>query len=516
MTAIGRTSPLLEPILGLGGDERIALCATDASVSYGQLRRDTALICDALRRHGIGSGDRVGICLPKRISTVETILGILAAGATYVPLNPRLPPAQLLRLLSDLRPSMVIASPQTAHALREAHAEASAGFGLRLAAIAARNGAVELDLTDIIPGEAVAGSSADAAVILYTSGTTGEPKGIMLSHENLKSFVDWAAATFEISEADRLTSHAPLYFDLSIFDIFCGLSRRASVHLIDETAAQFPGAIRNLVASAGITVWYSVPTALVRLQERQALKGIASLRLILFAGEIFPVPILRQLMADVPAPEYVNLYGPTETNVCTYHRLPGPPDSDLDELPIGRACEHLEVHILDSEGHPVRPGETGELCVTGPAVMRGYWRRPEATAATRLRDRADSYLTGDYGCLRSDGVLMFGGRRDQQIKVRGYRVELLALQAALNAHPHIREAAVVFIPQTRRGGAVAAFLVAKGPRPTSGEIRAFVADRLPPQYQPDYVEWVPELPLTPTGKCDRARLISDAKLAAEA
>jgi non-ribosomal peptide synthetase component F len=256
----------------------------------------------------------------------------------------------------------------------------------------------------------------------------------MLTHANISSFVEWAADIFQVSSEDRIANHAPLHFDLSIFDVFAGLARHATVHLIDDTTARFPGAIRALIDSMRISVWYSVPTALMRLEERHALKGASSLRLILFAGEVFPVPALRRLMDDLPTPEYANLYGPTETNVCTYYRLPGMPSAG-EPLPIGSPCEHLKVSLRDCEGAPVAPGESGEICVAGPAVMEGYWRRPDLTRAVRLPGQDNSYRTGDYGYTRADGLLMLNGRRDQQAKLRGHRIELLALEATLNAHP---------------------------------------------------------------------------------
>ena len=362
MTAADSVVPLLTRILTPGGDDRLALSGGGKSVTYGELRQHVLAAREALERNGIGPGDRVATCLPKTIVTVEIILGILAAGAAYVPLNHRLPMAQLLRILADLRPSLLMTTGVLADTLRNTPCWTRASLGFGLAKVAGPDDGFGIEFVDAMPSDPAArpASPHDLAVILYTSGTTGEPKGIMLTHRNVANFVDWAADTFAITDSDRLASHAPLHFDLSVFDVLCGLTRGASVHLIDETTASFPGAIRGVIASAGITVWYSVPTALVRLQEREALKQLHTLRLILFAGEVFPVPSLRRLMTDVPAPEYVNLYGPTETNVCTYYRLPGPPDSDFEQVPIGRPCEHLDVRIVDPAGAPVRSGETGE------------------------------------------------------------------------------------------------------------------------------------------------------------
>jgi L-proline---[L-prolyl-carrier protein] ligase len=215
-------------------------------------------------------------------------------------------------------------------------------------------------------------------------------------------------------------------------------------------------------------------------------------------------------MASLPAPEYANLYGPTETNVCTYYRLPGPPASDLDVLPIGRACEHLQVGIHDENGACVKDGETGEICVTGPAVMQGYWQRSELTQASRLPGRADSYRTGDYGYVREDGMIMFAGRRDQQVKVRGHRIELLALEAALHAHPDVRDAVVLAAPDGPARTALIAFVVPRDGRTDASAIRQFIGERLPPYYQPDRIDWLDAMPLTATGKSDRTALRSRA------
>jgi amino acid adenylation domain-containing protein len=496
--------PLLRRILAPGGDDRLAVAGAGTAATFAELRRHVESLRAALERAGIGCGDRVAVCLPKTVATVETILGILAAGAAYVPLSHRLGVTQLRRLLEDLKPCLLIAERELAAQLRRSAPDFAPSSTVRIAVPADRS--ATLEFVDEVPGElAIPASPADLAAILYTSGSTGEPKGIMLTHRNIESFVDWAAQAFAVSEQDRLANHAPFTFDLSIFDLFCGLSRHARVHLIDETTARFPGSVRNLIEGAGITIWYSVPTALARLQERRALRNLDCLRAVLFAGEVFPVPVLRQLMRDAPAPEYVNLYGPTETNVCTYYRLPGPPDAEFEPLPIGWPCEHLDVRILDPEGSPVRPGEPGEICVAGPAVMQGYWDR-DGVAGAPSTGRKGFYRTGDFAYARRDGAFMFAGRRDQQIKVRGHRVELLAIESVLNAHPQVREAAALFICDPRRGGSLAAFLVAKDRPVPAADIRAFIAERLPPQYQPDQLEWLAELPKTANGKCDRVRL----------
>lgn len=511
MSMVADASPLVATVLSSGpaGDDQPAICTRDRSVTYGELRQHVLELREWFRKSGCEPGDRIALYLPKTVETVEIILGVLAAGAAYVPINPALPPDAVRQILSDLQPFMFITASKASPQLLDAGAQA----GAKVATVRA---APNFGLDTVgESGSAAARTTVpgfeDLAVMLYTSGSTGVPKGIALSHRNVMSFVDWAADTFAISSADQITSHAPLHFDLSTFDLFCTLSRHGTVHLIDDLTAKFAGAVRGLIETRRISVWYSVPTALMQLQERGALKGLSSLRLILFAGEVFPVAALRQVMGALPAAEFANLYGPTETNVCTFYRLPGIPVSDTEALPIGVPCGHYEISLRDADGLPVVDGEQGEICVTGPGVMKGYWNRPDLTKATRLDGQPDSYRTGDYGWRRADGMLMYAGRRDQQVKVRGHRIELLALEAALNSHADVKEAVAVVAADPQGVTRLQTFLVPRQSAAAPASITKFLAERLPPYYQPDRVEWLDEMPRTSSGKCDRANLLSRAR-----
>ena len=502
-------SSLVAPLLddGHAGSAWPAVAMGRSTVTYGELRRNVMSVRDDMLRVGIGPGDRVAICMPKSIAALELILGTLAAGAAYVPINHSLPVSQIRSIVTDIRPKLLVVPPT-------ARCDAIAVPGLRIATCEIAAGAAIGEL-HVLPGIMPEISSPPwLATILYTSGSTGEPKGIMLSQGNLASFVDWAATTFRIVSTDRVANHASFHFDLSIFDIFCTLGHGGTVFLIDDHTSLFPGAMRALVADAGISVWYSVPTALVRLQERHAMQGLSSLRLILFAGEVFPVPALRGLMAELPGPTYVNLYGPTETNVCTWHQLAEPPSSDQDVVPIGRPCGHLEVTLRDPLGAEVGVGEPGEICVSGAGVMLGYWQRTAMTEVTRFDGRADSYRTGDYGFMRPDRTLMLIGRRDQQVKVRGHRLELLALEATLSAHPKIRDAVAVTTSQSGRHELVVFVTAREEPAPAT-VLRAFIAEGLAPTYLPDRIEWLREMPFTANGKMDRVALKARAQASAQ-
>jgi amino acid adenylation domain-containing protein len=482
------TSPLVAP-LHQGPAEAPAVAMGVVRLTRGELRAQVASLRAALQACGVRAGDRVALCLPKSLAAHGLVLAVLDLGAAYVPLDHRLSPARLARILDDLAPRLVVA-PEGAvvpPGLALAHPDGLAGLRL-----ATPGGAAE----------AIA-SPAGLAAILFTSGSTGEPKGIMLSHDNIGVFRDWALGALGLGPQDAIAGLAPFHFDLSTLDIFGTLAAGACLTLVGEDAVAFPGAVRAVLAGQAITTLYATPSALTRLQARGGLRDLPALRRVLFAGESFPPAALRRVMCDLPQAQFKNLYGPTETNVCTWHPV-APGDA---EPPIGRPLPWAEVTLRDPAGAEVPPGETGEICVAGPGVMLGYWRRPEATAATRLHGRADSYRTGDLGTLGSDGAIRFLGRRDHQVKLRGHRIELAAVEATLLAHPALREAACLLLPDEAGGRLLAC--VAGTAEPAA--LRALVAERLSPQAAPDAFLFLPEFPLTPSGKIDRAALAARAR-----
>src|SRR6202041_2419782 len=291
----------------------------------------------------------------------------------------------------------------------------------------------------------------DLAYILYTSGSTGEPKGVMISHQNALTFVEWCANTFHVRPEDQLSGHASLHFDLSVFDIYNAIEAAATLHIVPEDILIFPTSVAKFIETHNISIWYSVPGALVQLAQHGKLtkERFPKLRTILFAGEVFPIKHLQKLAELLPDVELYNLYGPTETNVCTYYPVDRARLAEMAALPIGRACENTEVFAVNEQGQRVtEAGGKGELFVRGPSVTLGYWGDAEKTRRTVVpnpfqTDFAENvYRTGDLVVLREDGDYDFLGRRDNQIKVRGYRVELGEVEAALLKHSAVAEALV--------------------------------------------------------------------------
>jgi amino acid adenylation domain-containing protein len=333
----------------------------------------------------------------------------------------------------------------------------------------------------------------DLAYILYTSGSTGTPKGIVHTHASAIAFCAWAAGEYGLSLADQVSSHAPFHFDLSTFDLFSAALAGATTVLVPEILTKFPAALTRFIREERISVWYSVPYALVQMLERGDL-GVAhleSLRWILFAGEPFPPKHLRRLMCMVPA-RFSNLYGPTETNVCTYYHVDRPPQDD-EPLPIGLPLPSTEALLIE-----------GELLISGPTVMQGYWDRPDLDERGFLhQDGKRYYRTGDLVKLDAQGTYHYKGRRDRQIKVRGYRIELDEIEAALLSHPSVYEAAAYALPDGSGSHRIEAAVVpCSGFSVVAADLARHISTLLPRFAMPSAVVLVDELPRTSTGKVD--------------
>ena len=489
------------------------------SITYGELDALSDRLRDRLIRIGVGRGDRVGIYLRKSIDSVATLLGVLKAGAAYVPVDPGAPATRGAYILHNCAVKVVVVEAAlvdklgteieglgAAPSMIAVEAKQQSGAGLRAALDAADEKATAPRV------ENVHSHANDLAYILYTSGSTGKPKGVMLSHENAVSFVDWCSESFEPTAADRFSSHAPFHFDLSILDIHVSLKHGATLVLIGEDIGKDAPRLAQLIADERISIWYSAPSILALLAQFGSLAkhDYSALRQVLFAGEVFPVKHLRALCELLPRPRYFNLYGPTETNVCTYYevQLPVPPERST-AYPIGKVCSHLRGRVLDEHGAEVAHGSEGELCIAGPGVMQGYWALPEQTVKGffKAADATPWYRTGDIVTEGEDGCYTYLGRRDRMVKRRGYRVELGEIEAGLYGHPKVKEAAVVAFADEQAGVSITAFLSShEAKRPSLIEIKRFCAENLPLYMIPDQFTWFDSLPKTSTDKIDYQRL----------
>ena len=480
------------------------------TLTYRQLDSLSDRVRDLLQARGVVPGDRVGIYLPKSIDSLAALLGVLKAGAAYVPVDPGSPASRAACILADCTVRMVLAERPFVEPLA---AELRAlGTGNPVEVLETTGGGRGLEDwvgrgAGVSPGTTVRPDPGAPAYLLYTSGSTGRPKGVVISHTAAQSFVDWCSGTFRPNSEDRFSSHAPFHFDLSIHDLFVSLKHGACVVLLGEALGKDPGALAAAIAAERITIWYSTPSILSLLEEHGRLErhDCRSLRLVLFAGEVFPIPRLRKLLDRWPWPRYCNLYGPTETNVCTWYEVPRPLPLDRTEpLPIGMACAHYRDLVRAGE-RPAALGEQGELLISGPGLMSGYWNLPDRNAAAFWTDPEGVlwYRTGDLVSRQPDGTLLFHGRRDRMVKRHGYRIELGEIEAGLSRHPDLAAVAVIALADQSDGVVIRAFLVPRdGRRPSIIELKRFSVEVLPRYMVPDRFTFLEAIPQTSTGKTD--------------
>jgi clorobiocin biosynthesis protein CloN4 len=465
-----------------------AVHGPDGALTY----RDLDLLADrfaaALRVRGVRPGDRIVLWSHKSVRAVALMQGALRVGAVYVPVSGANPAARVARIAADCGAAVVAADEECG---ARAGADVPGLVGLdelaRAGAHAPR------------PASRAAAPD-DPAYILYTSGSTGAPKGVCVSHGNALAFVEWAAKEVGVGPLDRLSNHAPFNFDLSVFDLYAAFLAGAEVVLIPQEMAYAPDQLAALVRERRITVWYSVPSVLGLMLRAGVLAAgsAASLRVCVFAGEPFPVHQVRRLRAVWPGVRLLNWYGPTETNVCTSHEVT---DADLAldrPLPIGRVCSGDAVALA-----PDDTADEGELLVSGPTVMLGYWGR---------EPQRGPYPTGDLVRRDGDGTLHYVGRRDLMEKVRGHRIEPGEIESVLGTHPAVADACVLVVGSGLDAALHAVVVPPAGERPPSLlEIKRRCAERLPTYMVVDRLHVVAELPRTPNGKVDRRRLAAAAE-----
>lgn len=488
------------------------------TITYRDLAILVSAVSERLIAMGVRPGDRVGIYARKSIDAYAAMLGAMRMGAAYVPVDVAAPPWRSAYILHDCACKAVVIEASLVEAWqREAAALGTVPQLLVLDGVG--GGASMRAVLSRLDAEAVAPSTPrltvgpnDLAYILYTSGSTGKPKGVMLTHANALAFVAWCSHTFRPSSEDRFSSHAPFHFDLSILDLYVPLAHAATVVLIGADQGKEPAGLAALIAERRLTIWYSTPTILTLITQfgKMERHDYAALHTVLFAGEVFPVKHLRTLTQRLSHARFFNLYGPTETNVCTWHPIPATvPAVRVEPYPIGKVCSQLRGRVVDEQGSDVAVGEEGELVIAGPNVMLGYCNLPERTARAFIVDDAGTrwYATGDLVVEGVDGVYTYVGRRDRMVKRRGYRIELGDVEAGLYRHPIVKEAAVVSGKDADGGVRLIAFLSCNGAaRPSIVELKRFCAGVMPNYMIPDVFRVLDVVPKTSTDKTDYQQL----------
>jgi amino acid adenylation domain-containing protein len=507
--------------------DKEAIIFKDQSITYAELERESNKLAFGLTEIGIARGERVGIYLDRSIESLVGVFGILKTGAAYVPVDPLSPPGRLTYILNKCRISFLLTTKEKLANIERVFPENSPlkhilvmnGLDSRPASLGSTKLIDWRSMKETARADSprVSAIDSDVAYILFTSGSTGNPKGVMLSHLNSLTFVNTAHDFFQITMNDRFSNVCPLHFDMSIFDLFVAFKAGATVVVIPEITTTFPVKLTEVITKNKISVWNSVPSALSLLATYKNLDNhdLSSLRLIVFAGELFPLKYLRRLQEAVPGAKFCNMYGQTEANSSTYYWVEKLHPDASASLPIGRALPNFDVFALDESGRQVtKPGQEGELYVRAATVALGYWEEADKTEKAFVKNplRPDLnervYRTGDLVHLDGDGNYVFRGRKDHMIKSRGYRIEIGEIESILCNHPEIKNAVVIPIPDELIGNRILVIIVPLTPgKITRDDVLQFCAKYLPKYMMPEIIEFRDSLPTTSSGKVDRKKLI---------
>ena len=495
----------------------VALRCGGETLTYGELDRRANRLAHRLRRAGVGPEVQVALAMERGPDCIVALLAIARAGGAYVPLDPDYPRSRLEVMVAAMRPALLVAE----RALVER---------LPAPAVPVIVPAEERELLAGLPatppdlGLASELQLDTLAYVNFTSGSTGRPKGVAVTHRGVARLVAELSAADDyarLGPGDVVLHFAPLAFDAATFEIWGALANGARLEVLPPGRPSLDALARH-VAEAGVTVLWLTAGLFHQLADSHP-QAFAGVRQLLSGGDVLSVPHVRQALAAVGG-VVVNAYGPTEsTTFTTCHRMaPGELDADgaAATVPIGRPIRRTRVELLSPSGEPLGGAAEGQLAIGGDGLARGYLGRPAATAAAFVPDPAAGqgdgepgarlYLSGDLARRRADGVYEFLGRLDDQVKVRGFRVEPGEIESTLAAHPVVRQAVVLAEPDPAGGRRLVAFVAAAASAgalpPSAEELRAFVAERLPAPMVPATFEVLAELPLNANGKVDRGAL----------
>jgi D-alanine--poly(phosphoribitol) ligase subunit 1 len=435
--------------------DRIAVLDGTVRLGFDELVASANRLAHCLKNLGVVRQDRVAICLPRSVHCLIAILGVLKADAVYVPIDPKAPAERSNRILEDCRPKVFIGDPTILPRFASFRSQSGGaviclgGFSPAISNLADVN-ETELGKYGHHP-PCYRNEEADLAYILYTSGSTGRPKGVMISHGNVRNYIDWAADCFAIGATDHILGTAPFYFDMSVFDIFCSLKAGASLCIAKEDLLLFPEKLARFIEAEGITVWKGISSLLMYMERAGIVKvgRMPSLKKVLFGGEALPTRSLIRWMEAFPEKTFFNVYGPTETTgISLYYPVERIPAGEKERIPIGKPGKGAKVYLLNDDGRPVGQEEVGELCIAGSGLGRGYLNDEDKTLQAFITHSiypgGPIYRTGDLAFCREDGNFEFIGRKDRQVKIMGYRIDLFEIEEAMISLEEVEEAAVIF------------------------------------------------------------------------
>lgn len=500
-------------------DQKAFSCGNEA-ITYRLLNERSDQLAAFLQSQNVLPGDRVAILLNRSLLGPLAIYAVLKTGAIYVPLDHSSPPEILREIITDCEVKIIISDSPFQEKLSSIVTKDSS---LDLTIIGTETGGFSWKTIQDFDAPFISRplKASDRAYLLYTSGSTGSPKGIIHTHESGLAYARLASKLFQITSKDRIGSHSPIHFDMSTFGLFAGPYATATTIIIPDAHIKFPASLAALIESEQITIWYSVPFVLQQLIPNGLLlnRNLKHLRWILYAGEECASGLAFQLMEQLPQVRLGNVYGPTETNQCTFYEiqtLTSPPAASYS-FPIGQPWTETSALILEGD-QVAPPGAKGELAIASPTLMEGYWKREPLNEKVFIwQDTTEGpkrfYRTGDLASWSEKKQLLFHGRIDRQIKIRGYRIELDGIEKILSNHPNIKEAAIYLQSTDKQVGIEAACSVHPDTSSlTAQQIHDYLSLKIPSYSLPEKIRLLSELPRTPSDKIDRQTLMQHSQI----
>jgi amino acid adenylation domain-containing protein len=503
--------------------DKPAVSTKGMTVTFRELLLSSNQMANCLIENDVARQDRVCFCLQRSPRCVISLLGILKADAIYVPIDPKAPQDRAEKIINDCTPKAVICDSHTLARISQSVSQIK--NPPKVLAFESLKKAEAISHCRFVCQEEIAefpsdtpdyqNVDTDIAYILYTSGSTGNPKGVMISHLNIRNYVDWAVECFGITHDDKILNSAPFHFDMSVFDIFTSLKAGARLCVVPDGFLLFPSALIKYIEEEETTIWKAIASLLMYVARTGSLQNnrLPSLKKILFSGEPLHPKYLIEWMRLFPDKLFFNAYGPTEaTGISTYYHVKSTPSSERESVPIGKPCANTELFLLKDDGSQAKAGEVGELYIRGSGLSRGYWNDPGKTQSVFVQNplgkiSSDTvYQTGDLAVVREDGNYEFLGRKDDQIKFMGYRIECDEIKNALISMPKIRDAVVLLLSQQNSDLQDLVAFVEGTIGLEKSEVTNYLLLHLPHYMIPTKVFFLPVIPRNDRGKVDKSQL----------